>query len=427
LNMIMSHKSKPLKVLLIAEHASAIFGGEALIPFQYFKNLRELGIDARLLVHERTKAELRKAFSNDMERLYFVRDSFINIWCNKIGKLLPDRLANFTLGAISHFDTQLRQRRRARELVKELDIDVVHEPIPVSPKLPSILFGLAVPVVIGPMNGGMDYPPNYNKSSKLEQTIIASLRFSAAFWNYVFPGKRQAAMLLVANKRTQNVLPSTLKTRPVFEFVENGVDPDLFTPTAKKPDRDYLQVIYVGRLVDWKRVDLLIEACAQLKGRIKFHLEIIGDGPLREALTSQARELSLTDEVQFHGRLSHREAADILRNADVMVLPSMRECGGAVVLEAMASGIPVIATKWGGPIDYITPETGILISPSTPDIFIKELAAALQFLEKEAAARVKMGEAGRLRAASVFGWKVKTQVLLGIYASVLTSPSINVN
>ena len=53
----------------------------------------------------------------------------------------------------------------------------------------------------------------------------------------------------------------------------------------------------------------------------------------------------------------------LLRNSDIMVLPSMRECGGAVVLEAMASGVPVIAAKWGGPADYISEGTGILIPP----------------------------------------------------------------
>ena len=81
--------------------------------------------------------------------------------------------------------------------------------------------------------------------------------------------------------------------------------------------------------------------------------------------------------MQFHGRLPQSAAAELLRNSDIMVLPSMRECGGAVVLEAMASAVPVIATKWGGPIDYITADTGILIPPATPEIFVGELANAL--------------------------------------------------
>ena len=151
-----------IKPLIVAEHASAKFGGEALIPFQYFKYLRRLNIDVHLLVHERTRQELCDAFPNDVDRLHFVSDSRINIWCHKLGTFLPDRLALFTLGAMSHFDTQVRERRMARTLIREHRFNVVHEPIPVSPKQPSMMFGLGVPVIIGPMNGGMDYPPHYN-------------------------------------------------------------------------------------------------------------------------------------------------------------------------------------------------------------------------------------------------------------------------
>jgi hypothetical protein len=81
-----------LKVLIVAEHASSVFGGEAMIPFQYFKHLRRLNIDVHMLVHERTRTELCNEFSNHLERLHFVADSRINIWCYKIGKIMPDRL-----------------------------------------------------------------------------------------------------------------------------------------------------------------------------------------------------------------------------------------------------------------------------------------------------------------------------------------------
>src|SRR5262249_46026652 len=154
-----------LRILLVAEHASASFGGEALIPFRYFKHLREMNVDVHLLVHGRTREELREAFPNDVERLHFVDDSLLNVWCDQIGRSMPDRLAEFTVNAVSHFETQVRQRRLVRFLVRTHQFNIVHEPTPVSPKLPSMLFGLSAPVIIGPMNGGMDYPPNYNMAS----------------------------------------------------------------------------------------------------------------------------------------------------------------------------------------------------------------------------------------------------------------------
>ncbi len=78
-----------MKVLLVAEHASEIFGGEALIPFQYFKQLRLKNVDAHLLVHDRTRRELLAAFPNDVDRIHFVADSKINVLCAKTMRFLP--------------------------------------------------------------------------------------------------------------------------------------------------------------------------------------------------------------------------------------------------------------------------------------------------------------------------------------------------
>ena len=407
------------KVLLVAEHASAIFGGEALIPFQYFKNLREAGLNVHLLVHQRTQKELLEAFRDDHERLHFVSDSAINVWCHRLGKCLPDRISGFTLGFISHLDTQIRQRHLVKSLLRDDRFDIIHEPIPVSPKLPSMLFGLTVPVIIGPMNGGMDYPPNYKTDTWFERFIVGLLRATSAFWNVVLPGKRQAALLLVANRRTYDALPENLKSKRVVEFVENGVDTNLFRPPPTSPGRSSLQIIHIGRLVDVKRVDLLLEACAHLIDKVDFQLALVGDGPLRQNLERQVQQLSLKNHVRFHGRLPQSAAADLLRGSDVMVFPSMRECGGAVVLEAMACGVAVIAARWGGPEDYVAEDTGVLIPPATPHQFVDELANAMLWMARNAQARAKMGEAGRRRAVAHYDWGGKTEALLKIYQGVL--------
>jgi glycosyltransferase involved in cell wall biosynthesis len=411
----------PLNVLLVAEHASSTFGGEALIPYQYFKCLRELGIDVHLLVHERTKPELFGAFPNEIERLHFVADSAVNIWFSRITGLLPDRLGAFTLGAVSHWETQVRQRRAARSLVTKYHFDIVHEPIPVSPKLPSMMFGLSVPVIIGPMNGGMDYPPNYDLAGSFERAIISALRGTSGFWNRILPGKKQAALLLVANKRTYEALPSMLQQKWVLELVENGVDLDRFQVHSAIRERTKLSIIYLGRLVDWKRVDLLIAACSKLLGKINLQLEIAGEGSERDALEKQVQRASLTSHVHFHGWLPQTAAAELLRVSDLMVLPSMRECGGAAVLEAMASGVPVIAANWGGPADYIDGNTGILVAPGTPDSFVEALADAILWMAQNPELRIKMGQAGRQRVKSLYDWRMKATALVKIYKDVLNA------
>lgn len=417
--MVQQPHSLSLKLLLVAEHASTKFGGEAQIAFQYFKRLREMDVDVHLLVHERTRKELDAAFPLDRERMHFVPDSFINIVCFRLSKLLPDRLAAFTIQAVSHLTTEFRQARRARALIREHRFNIVHEVMPVSPKQPSVLFGLGSPVIIGPMNGGIDYPKNYNTAGIVERMVIIGLRKTANLWNLLLPGKCLAALLLVANKRTLDALPPYLKRGKIVEFVENGVDANLFKPRLRDPQNGAFRIVYVGRLVDWKRVDLLVDACRRLKGKLDFRLELVGNGPLRAALEERARNGALADQVIFHGQMQHAEAADVLSRADVMVLPSMREAGGAVVLEAMASGIPVVATQWGGPADYLDSESGILIPPATPEVFITRLSDALLSLAKDADARLRMGQAGRRRVEALYDWRVKMGKLLEIYENVL--------
>jgi len=272
------------------------------------------------------------------------------------------------------------------------------------------------------MNGGMDYPPHYDLAGRFERATISMLRWMSTFWNAIIPGKKLAALILVANKRTYDALPSNIKNKRVIELVENGVDLGRFgcdSRATRRESSDIIRITYLGRLVDWKCVDLLLDACKKLIGRVTFRVRIVGDGPERGALQKKAQELSLNNQVRFHGWLPQTAAAALLQDSDVMVLPSMRECGGAAVLEAMASGIPVIATDWGGPADYITADTGILIPPSTPERFAEELADAIKWLAENPKARVEMGQAGRRRAQSFYDWHVKAKALLNIYNDVV--------
>ena len=123
--------------------------------------------------------------------------------------------------------------------------------------------------------------------------------------------------------------------------------------------------------------------------------------------------------MQFSGWLPQKECAHRLQAADVLVLPSLFECGGAVVLEAIATGLPVIATKWGGPMDYLDESCGILVNPRSREEFIHELAVATLKLAESPTLREKMGRTGRHRVLNHFNWQKKTDTILKIYAETV--------
>ncbi len=346
-----------LRVLVVAMHASTQFGGEAILPLHWFCGIRRQGIEAWLIVHERTRHELRNILGSDFMRVVFIKDRWIHKLLWKIGRFLPARVRSFSTGLLIHSLTQFEQRRLTRQLIRQKEINIVHEPIPVSPRLPSMMYNVGAPVIIGPLNGGMMYPNGFRKlETQFEYWFTAAGRQFANIGNLIIPGKRKAAFVIVANDRTRNALPSGCKSE-IKNFCENGVDLKLWKKVKKHHNRklsDVTRFVYLGRLVDLKCVDLLIEAFhGVIVSGIKAELWIIGDGPERLRIESLIQEYNLKDVVKLHGWLPHARCPDMLRFCDVLVLPSVHECGGAVVLEAMAAGLSVIATNWGGPADYI--------------------------------------------------------------------------
>ena len=153
-----------MRICIVAEHASKNFGGEAILPVHYFRLLRSLGVESWMVVHARTQNELSKLFPDDYDRILFVPDLWIHKLINHLSGYLPRRLSTATLGLLNQLITQFCQRDIVRRLVREKQINVIHQPIPVAPRFPSALYGLGVPVVIGPLNGGMKYPQAFRRA-----------------------------------------------------------------------------------------------------------------------------------------------------------------------------------------------------------------------------------------------------------------------
>ncbi len=416
-----------VRVLIVAEHASLRFGGEAALPLHYFRVLRQRREPAWLIVHERTRDELHQHFPDEEDRIFYIRDTWLHRALWWAGRVLPQRLAYFTFGMVARWVTQVLQRRLARRMIAEQGIDVVHQPIPVSPREPSMLFNLGVPVVIGPMNGGIDYPPAFADLQRPWVTVMMRAgRWCADLLNTLIPGKRRAATLLVANARTHRALPAGMQGR-IVELVENGVDLRLWRPSTKtaRERNGPTRFVYIGRLVDWKAVDILLDAFAAARQKTHAHLEIIGGGPEAMALQAHATRLGLLSDgaVTFTGFLPQPQCARRLQEADVLVLPSLMECGGAVVLEAMAMALPVIATDWGGPADYLDSSCGILIEPRSRPAMVEQLTAAMVRLSESPELRTRMGQAGRERVEQSFDWDAKVQRMLDIYREAVQRSS----
>ena len=247
------------------------------------------------------------------------------------------------------------QQKMLKKMVQEVRATVVHQPTPVSPMLPSLVYDVGVPVIIGPMNGGMQKPKAFQSPlQRATAPLFGALKILLSPLHLLLPGKRRAAMLLVANERTRSALPK-LKLSPCEILCENAVDlREWSADTSDCEDaqpKEGLRLAFVGRLLKLKAIDLLLEAMARARTKSgeNITLDIVGDGPARLGLEALTTKLGLEDQVTFHGHQPHRVCRQILKESDAFAFPSLQDCGGAVVLEAMAVSRPVIATAWGGP------------------------------------------------------------------------------
>lgn len=162
--------------------------------------------------------------------------------------------------------------------------------------------------------------------------------------------------------------------------IPNTFDASTFALRDEPPSGETL--LSVGRLVDIKGHDVLLEAVAALaQTHPRLRLRIVGAGPERSALESCARELGIADRVTFLGALGSEQLSVEYRSADLFVLPSLREGFGVVLLESLASGTPVVATRSGGPESIVDASLGELAEPGDATSLAEAIERALGRLD----------------------------------------------
>jgi glycosyltransferase involved in cell wall biosynthesis len=413
------------RVLVVGHYASERSGGEGSIPLRLFGRLRARGIEAWLLTHVSARPELRQLLpAAEFERVIFARGlpGFGPVYT--LGERLPTALRTIAW-AVTQLERQVAMVPMVRRLVRDLAIDVVHQPISVSPVIPSPLTRVGAPVVMGPLNGGMDLPPGFrDRDSRLNALVKTARPMMATALHRLMRGRPEADVVLVANDRTRSLLPESARQRTI-ELSDIGVVLDSWPlddgpPAETKPPADSAapRFLFVGRLVGWKGVDILLDAFALVRERIPALLEVAGDGPERARLAEQADRLGISGDVSFLGWLGPEDCAHRMRACHVYVSPSLQEAGGIAVLEAMACGRPVVAAAWGGHLACVDATAGVLVDVSSRDALVQGLADAMVGLAGDSALRSRLGARGRRLVEERYDWDVLVDRTLSVYRQV---------
>ena len=214
--------------------------------------------------------------------------------------------------------------------------------------------------------------------------------------------------------------------RPIA-VVPNGADARAFRPRSPEEVAairaelglpvDEPVISYVGKLVPRKGVDHLVEALGLLAGRgVRFTVVAAGMGEMRPALERRAAELGIADRIRFVGKVPHETVPMVMAAGDVFVLPSLSEGLPTVVCEAMACGLPVVATAVDGTPEIVRDgETGLLVPPRAPE----PLAEALGRIVGDPELAAGMGRRAHEIAMETYTWDANAAMTEALYEDIV--------
>ena len=325
------------------------------------------------------------------------------------------------------FDYFLWQRqagRFARRLFEREPFDLFHQITFSNDWMPSFIApALPIPFIWGPIGGGQKVPGGLMGTlARRERRQERSRTFLQNVWRAT-PARRRcarkASAILVCNKETRDVLSPWAEK--IIGFPVNGVRrEDIPSRIPDLPVRGGFRLLYVGRFDAIKGLPLAFDALRILREIAPATtLELVGEGPERPRLEALASRLGIADRIVWTPWSTRPEVFRKMRESDVFLFPSLRDGGGAVVVEAMASGLPVICLDVGGPGFHVRDPWGIKVAPGRPDAVAADLAGAIGRCRCDPGLRDRMGRAARERASSFYEWGRLGEKLRGIYADAL--------
>ena len=316
---------------------------------------------------------------------------------------------------------QLKAYFVARRLHREFQFDVFHHITYANDWMASFIGALLpVPYIRGPGGGAHRTPrellEEYPIGGRLWERLRAAGQWIFRHDPFFVAGQRRARALLVCNREALEAIPQKWRAKASL-FPVNGVSADdLNLPMSDEVCSNSFRVLSAGKLLRIKGYALALRAFKQLAVRYpNAEFVIIGSGPELTRLSSLVDELGLQRQVRFEDWMARQKLLSQMYASDVFLFPSLRDGGGAVVVEAMAAGKPIVCLDLAGPGLHVTPECGIKITPRSPEHTVREMAAALERLYQDKELRVRMGRAARKRAEECYHWDRLGERLREIY------------
>ncbi len=393
------------------------FPGEAILGWNIVRQLCRFH-DVTVL----TRAYNKEALENGL------RERGLEAACHYVTlpRALSPLLRHYLGFSLYYLFWQMKSFALARRLARERRFDVFHQATFANDWMPSFIGAyLRMPFIWGPLGGAHRTPsallPELGPRFRRKEMVREALKDLWRATPFRRRGLERAAAVLVCNRETETAL-SAVRHKVRF-FPVNGVDAGELPPAPGEGEETHggFRVLFAGRLDPIKGLKLGVRAFAEFSRTAPgATFEIVGSGEAEAEVRELVRRLGAEDRIRLTPWMPRGDLMRRLRSADVLLFPSFRDGGGAVVVEAMACAKPVICLDTGGPAFHVRDAWGVKVPPGDPASVVDGLAAALARLAGDRALRERMGRAGRERVLSYYLWDKLGDRLAAIYGEVLS-------
>lgn len=312
---------------------------------------------------------------------------------------------------------------------KKHKFDLVHHVSYTSLQLGSYLYKLKLPFIYGPVGGGQEAPATMRHYFKSHWTKEKMRSWVSDLMRHFNPGcyqsVRQADYVLAWNEDTRQMIAAMGRTKGVekeFGGVGAGFIP---SKPIHRPAHDSLELVWVGRLMPRKALELSLHGMSKVDPKLPIHLTIVGDGEMGQFVPEYIAKYNLGKRVTWVGKVNYEQVKEYYRQADAFLFTSLRDTGPAQLMEAMGYSLPIVTLKLHGQAELVDDSTGIRVPVTTPETVAQGLAEAITWMYDNEQKRIDMG-LNAFHFAQRQRWELKVNHIIRRYYTALIGQAANV-
>ncbi len=402
-----------MTILYSAYECNPNLGSDAYVGWSWVLSMSKYE-NVHVLTHERNREDIEnfKKKNNINAVFHYIDTKSI------INRIIGKRIGYF-------YDYVIWQKyayRYVKNLIKKTKIDVIHHVSIADFRVIGDLWKLNIPFIYGPVGGGQVTPRSmekYIKKFKFKEKLREIINIIAVIRPKYRKAIKKAYKVYISNNETISFIKKySNKDVELIRMCELGIDEKSLNKNENIVHElnDVVHILVAGRLMYRKGIEFLLDVVERIETKKKFIVDIYGRGQQKESIEKKIHDKKLEEIVKLHNGIPYTKMEEIYMKSDVLILPSLRETTGTVVIEAMSNKLPVVALNQNGVKYLIENDSGYLVDISYDcDEIISDFTKGMTELIEDYTLRRKLGENGFNKLKTYYTWQKKAELMLKVY------------